>query len=599
MRPPWQPLPLPRLLRPLLLGIAFFLSCITTPTLVRACTTILATPGSTVDGSTLNSHSNDGEGTVDPRLVRIAAADHEPNSLRDIFFAYEEYPRYIGYSRNVSEYFPSKDQTPFAPIGRIPQVPHTFAYFEETYGVINEKQVSIAESTCSGVFGAKPAGQGGKAIMSVDTLSQLAMERAATAREAVQIMGDLAVKYGFYGAGSFEGTAESLLVGDPNEGWVFHILPDDTGTSAIWVAQKVPDGHVTIVANMFIIREVNLADSENFLGSPNMFSIAQSKGWWTPGSKFDFTAIFSDGEYAHKFYTGRRIWRAYDILAPSSKFPTTYKDIRYSSPYPFSIAPDTKVELATVMAIMRDSLEGTPFDMTAGLAAGPFGSPDRWIGGDGESKVAGNWERPIALFRTSDSYVAQSRKWLPAQVGGLVWFGPHGAHATVYVPFAIGMQDLPPAYKIGNPSKLDRRSAYWAHRYVENLANLRWSDMIKDIRAQSSKWEETSKALVGKVDQIGLKDPKKMTDLYIANANGVIKSWWKLADDLMEKYADGNVYGKPVGYPAWWLQAAILAHPPVVGYPNGPPPVPSTAMQMFNRKHRGRKELKPQEALVS
>ena len=54
-------------------------------------------------------------------------------------------------------------------------------------------------------------------------------------------------------------------------------------------------GHLTIVANMFIIRDVNLADSDNFLGSPNMFSIAQSKGWWTPGSKFDFTAIFSDG----------------------------------------------------------------------------------------------------------------------------------------------------------------------------------------------------------------------------------------------------------------------------------------------------------------
>eukprot|EP00960_Hanusia_phi_P027949 747117-Hanusia_phi.AAC.8 len=176
-------------------------------------------------------------------------------------------------------------------------------------------------------------------------------------------------------------------------------------------------GHVTIVANMFIIREINLADKENFLGSTNMFPIAQKKGWWTPGSKFDFTAIFSDGEYAHKFYTGRRIWRAYDILAPSRKFPSTYDEYaahKILQSIPFQHRPGQKgsacarrnarscplqVELATIMAIMKDSLEvppslpssqthpasqGTPFDMTAGLAAGPFGTPDRWIGGDGE-----------------------------------------------------------------------------------------------------------------------------------------------------------------------------------------------------------------------
>ena len=76
--------------------------------------------------------------------------------------------------------------------------------------------------------------------MSVDTLSQLAMERTKSSRDAVKLMG-LAEKYGFYGwrKGSFEGTAESLLVTDP-EGFIFHILPDDTGTSAIWAAQRGP-----------------------------------------------------------------------------------------------------------------------------------------------------------------------------------------------------------------------------------------------------------------------------------------------------------------------------------------------------------------------
>ena len=34
---------------------------------------------------------------------------------------------------------------------------------------------------------------------------------------------------------------------DPNDSWVFHILGDDTGKSAVWVAQRVPTDHVCIV----------------------------------------------------------------------------------------------------------------------------------------------------------------------------------------------------------------------------------------------------------------------------------------------------------------------------------------------------------------
>lgn len=49
---------------------------------------------------------------------------------------------------------------------------------------------------------------------------------------------------------------EALTVTDSNEAWVFHILSDDTTTSAVWAAQRVPDDHVTVVANQFIINEV-------------------------------------------------------------------------------------------------------------------------------------------------------------------------------------------------------------------------------------------------------------------------------------------------------------------------------------------------------
>ena len=94
----------------------------------------------------------------------------------------------------------------------------------------------------------------------METLTELALERCDTARCAIQLMGDLAVQYGFYGPewmvhdeNAEDESGEALTVSDKNEAWMFHIMPDDTGTSSIWVAQRVPDDHITVVANQFVI----------------------------------------------------------------------------------------------------------------------------------------------------------------------------------------------------------------------------------------------------------------------------------------------------------------------------------------------------------
>ncbi|CAK0801179.1 unnamed protein product, partial [Prorocentrum cordatum] len=199
--------------------------------------------------------------------------------------------------------------------GFIDEVEHTYGYQSGSYAVLNDQGLAIGESTCGAVFGTcgkgssvacEPGRQVGVALMSIDTLSYLAAERCASAREAVQLMGDLAVEHGFYGPpDSFEGSGESLIVGDPEEAWAFQILSDPTGTSAIWAAQRVPDAHVTVVANMYTIRVVDANDTSNFMLSPNLFDAARERGWWRDGEPFDFTKMYSGGEYAHKYYSGR------------------------------------------------------------------------------------------------------------------------------------------------------------------------------------------------------------------------------------------------------------------------------------------------------
>jgi hypothetical protein len=65
-------------------------------------------------------------------------------------------------------------------------------------------------------------------------------------------MGDLAVELGFYAADWRGGDmskgegGEGLTVIDKEEAWVFHVLADDTGTSAVWAAQRLKPDHVRL-----------------------------------------------------------------------------------------------------------------------------------------------------------------------------------------------------------------------------------------------------------------------------------------------------------------------------------------------------------------
>lgn len=267
------------------------------------------------------------------------------------------------------------------------------------------------------------------------------------------------------------------------------------------------------------------------------------------------------------------------LLAPkgAANLPANYTNLRLQRPYPFSIKPDNKVTLKDLFTVHRDYLEGTKMDLTQGLPAGAFGNPDRYTSGKGEREVKGSWERPIGMFRTSDTYVVQLRDWLSCKNGAVIWYGPHAAQSTVFVPFAVGMNALPSSYEYGVQAVFNRSTAFWAHRYAYHIVGTKYSYAIKDLKAHQTKWEIEGEKVRDTVDALwkeGKLDIAGLTKAYTDHAARVVADTWDLADRLVFKYADGFInepgkIGQSPGYPAWWLKA--------VGYENGPPPPTASA----------------------
>jgi len=245
---------------------------------ILACTTMIITKGATKDGSVFVAHSDDSE-MFDNRLVHIPAADHKPGSMRPVYYdaaslgPRAEYNantlrRYTGTHRG--ERYIDNTMPQSIPLGFIPQVAHTYAYFDGSYGMMNEHQLMFGEATNAAKLTVEP--KSGKLIFYSAELSRVALERTKTAREAIKLIGHLIETYGYYGTG------ETLPVADKNEGWVIEIAPSPEGKGGLWVAKRVPDGEIFVSANEFRIREIDTNDPD-ILYSKDLHKIIKEHGW--------------------------------------------------------------------------------------------------------------------------------------------------------------------------------------------------------------------------------------------------------------------------------------------------------------------------------
>jgi len=526
---------------------------------LMGCTTIIVGKNACVDGCPMVSYCCDGA-NYDIRIVKVPTANHKPGSMRPL---YAKPPGNIRYPRIVDEqrspgYAPIAGQQPTNPVAYIPQVEHTFGYFEVVMPILNEQGLGMGECTCEARTG-KTGGDRKNAPFENRNLARIAMERCSTARDAITLMGEMAEKYGY------NETGETITIIDTEETWVFNILCTPSGKGAIWAAQRVPDDEIAVMANIFTIRVIDLDNPDYFMASDNIFKVAEEQGWWNPATPFDFCFVYDKVRKEPPYGSLRRMWRVYSLLAPSCGFHAWVQD-SYTREYPFSIKPDKKVSVQDLIAIHRDHYEGTEFDLTKGYAAGPFGTPNRYSGGKAENQIEGRWERPISVNRVSHSIVVQSRGWLPPSVGGIVWFGHDAAYSTCYVPFYAGMTEMPKPYMTGSMTKFSRESSWWAFNFVSNWADLKYSYMIKDINTAQERLENKAFEMQSSIEKVASTLHKNnpdlaveyLTDYCINHANDVVNEWWNLADYLVVKYSDGFInqpkVGQGVGYPAWWLK---------------------------------------------
>jgi dipeptidase len=526
-----------------------------------ACTVIMVGKDASTDGSVMTTHTCDC-GTCDWTFRRVAAADHKPGDMRKIY--------HIGQFDALPPAHGLKwDRVPMDSYTglEIPQPAHTYGYIHGDFGYMNDKQVSIGESTLGCVT--KIENTTATPKFDITMLTLLAMERGGTAREAIKVMGELAEKHGY----GFSDSGEMLAVADPKEVWVFEIMPagalwtpQSGKPGAVWCAQRVPDDHVSVCPNEARIGEIDLANKDYFMASPNVISFAVDP---KSGKPFNFKRAYSPNEVSAASSNGNRVrlWRFFNLVAPSLNLGPEIPNMDL----PFSVKPERKLSVQDVMAMTRDKCEGTIFDPARGLQGGPFSNPNFLPYGFKLDGKTYNTSRIISVNRAEYVTVTQSRDWMPDPIGGIVWLAFGSQDTSCFMPLYNAMTEIPRGFQIGDHWEFNRDSTRWAFDYVDYHTQVVYSLAIQDVREAQKRYEASAVERTALIDKTALelyqKEPASavrfLNDYSLNNAAAVTAAWWKLGDEMMVKYNKLWIYDaktrkrNALTFPEWYLRALV------------------------------------------
>jgi len=482
-----------------------------------ACTNLLVGKGASADGSTLVTYSADSYALYG-ELYHWPAATYPANTWLDI-----------------REWDSNKY------LGKIPQASQTY----NVIGNMNEHQLCIGETTFTG----RSELVDSTGMMDYGSLIYIALQRSKTAREAIQIITDLVAAYGYCSSG------ESFSIVDKNEVWILEMIGKGVGNKgAVWVAVRIPDDCIAAHANQSRIHQFPLNDKENCLYSKDVISFARSKGYFSgKDSDFSFSKAYNPLDWGGLRFCEARVWSFFNQYTGNAGQWLPYiLGEENSKPMPLYVKPDRKISVKDLMGSMRDHYEGTPFDPTLDIAAGPFRSPYRFNPLSWEfDGVKYGFERPTSTQQTGFVFVGQMRNYLPDEIGGVFWFGVDDARFTVFTPMYSCMTETPECYRVGNGdfTHFSWTSAFWIHNWVANMAYARYNQILVDAIVLQDQLEDGYLASQSQIEQKAkelLQVEKKqalafLTDYSINAAQKALDEWKSLGEYIIVKYMDGVV----------------------------------------------------------
>ena len=501
-----------------------------------SCTSIMVGRNASADGSVMTSHTCDSWYRTWMRMV--PARDYERDTVTAI---------YEGRMHTQS----AQDSTKMYRRGVIPQARHTFRFLDTAYPCLNEKQLAMGETTISG----RDTLQNKRGMFMIEELARIALERCSTAREAIRLMGDLVKQYGYGDSG------ECLTIADKQEVWIFEIFGEGSKKiGGVWAAVRIPDDEIAVSANISRIGRLDLADTDRYMASDNVFDVAKRLKLWDGKSEFSFWKAYSGGNYFDepKNYSVREHF-IMSQLAPSLCLSDSIEEL------PLSVKPDQKVSAAQVMRLLGSYYEGTPKNLSGrhlipnpkrkdkegnlvenepDSIVSPFSNP--WMRPDEINMYYAMGDSVMKNIRTVSvpwcaySTVIQLRAWLPDEVGGVAWVALDNPGESPRFPIFCGATELPPLLQTCGQHVDRDDAALWHYRKANRLATLRWGTYRKTLEPARDYFIEKALRELPFVEQTwqqlngsDKKQAERMLNGYVADFFGAtIQRWDDMARSL-------------------------------------------------------------------